>query len=142
MLAKKAEADERAARAALESAKAELEHYTMTAPMDGVLNYLDVHVGMVSRPGTKLWAEILDLSELDVRCELTPEQADRVSVGQAAEARRKDDRTTLVGKVVFISYSADRATGLVPVIVRVANPDWRVRAEVPVQIRFGAVAKK
>ena len=34
---------------------------------------------MVSRPGTTVWGEILDLSEIDVRCELTAEQADQAS---------------------------------------------------------------
>src|SRR5262245_54786402 len=80
----KAEQDERAAKAALESAQAELEHYTVTAYIDGVVAWLDVHPGMVSRPGTSVWGEILDLSELDVRCELKPEEADRLEVGQAA----------------------------------------------------------
>ncbi len=37
-LAIKAEYDEQAAKAALESAKAELEHYTVTAPMDGIVS--------------------------------------------------------------------------------------------------------
>lgn len=140
--AKKAEADERAARAALEAAKAELEHYTITAPIDGVVNLLNVNIGMVSRPGTAVWGEILDLSELDVRCEVTPEMADRITVGQSAEVFRKGDTTSLTGKVTFISFSADRTTGMIPVIVRVGNPDWRVRCEVPVQVRLGAPAKK
>jgi biotin carboxyl carrier protein len=76
-----AEMHERAAQAAWESAQAELQHYVVTAPIDGVVSWLDVSPGMVSRPGTTLWGEILDLREIDVRCELTIEQADRISVG-------------------------------------------------------------
>jgi biotin carboxyl carrier protein len=76
-----AETLERAAEAAWESAQAELQHYVVTAPIDGVVSWLDVSPGMVSRPGTTLWGEILDLREIDVRCELTIEQADRISVG-------------------------------------------------------------
>ena len=34
--------------------------------------------GMVSRPGTSTWGEILDLSEIEVRCELTLDQVERV----------------------------------------------------------------
>jgi RND family efflux transporter MFP subunit len=132
---RKAEADERASKAALDSAEAELEHYTLTSPIDGVVAWLDVHVGMVSRPGTTVWGEILDLREIDVRCDLTPEQIDRVALGQVADVRarwRKEPYGT--GKVVFIGISADRTSGLVPIVVRLANPQEALRCNVPVQV--------
>ena len=72
---RKTEADERAAKAALDSAVAELEHSHVTAIMDGIVSRLDVCPGVVARPGTTVWGEIVDLRELDVRCELSPEQA-------------------------------------------------------------------
>jgi RND family efflux transporter MFP subunit len=135
--ASKTEHDEQAAKAALEGAEAELEHYTVTAPVDGVVSWLDVHVGMVSRPGTTVWGEILDLSEIDARCELAPDQADRVAVGQAAEVRANGKmEAAAAGKVVFVGLAADRASGLVPVVVRVPNPKGALRCEVPVQVRF------
>jgi RND family efflux transporter MFP subunit len=133
--ARKAEADERAAKAALDAASAELEHYTITSPIDGVVSWLDVHVGMVSRPGTTVWGEILDLSEIDVRCDLTPEQVERVTLGQTGtvSARwRKEPYGT--GKVVFIGIAADRKSGLVPILVRLPNPQGALRCHVPVQV--------
>ena len=60
-----AEARVATAQANLEASRAELEHYTVTAPIDGVVSWLDVHPGTVSRPGTTVWGEILDLSELE-----------------------------------------------------------------------------
>ncbi len=72
---RKTEADERAAKAALDSAEAELEHFHVTAIVDGIVSRLDVCPGVVARPGTTVWGEIVDLRELDVRCELRPEQA-------------------------------------------------------------------
>jgi membrane fusion protein, multidrug efflux system len=135
----KAEGDERMAMALLDSAKAELEHFVIRAPIDGVVNRLDVRLGMVSRPGTTVWGEILDLSEIDVRCEVTPDQADQVVVGQTAEVWN-NSKKNLVGKgrVVFVGLSADKATGLVPVLVRLANSEGRLRCEIPVQVRFTA----
>jgi RND family efflux transporter MFP subunit len=131
------ETNERAATAAWESAQAELEHYTVTAVIDGVVSWLDVSPGMVSRPGTTVWGEILDLSEIDVRCELTAEQADQVSVGQAAKVRRHEEqRCAAVGRVVFVAMTVDKATGLVPVVVRLPNRKGRLRCGVPVQVRF------
>ena len=83
--AQKAEADERAAKAAVDAVMAELEHYLVDAPIDGVINRLEVYPGMVSRPGTTIWGEILDISELDVRCQLTASQADVVKIGDEVE---------------------------------------------------------
>jgi RND family efflux transporter MFP subunit len=142
-LALKTISDERAARAALESAKAELEHYVVAALIDGVVSRLEVHPGMVSRPGTSVWGEIVDVRELDVRCELPPAQADAIALGHDAQITMDSagDRRWQ-GKVVFISPEADKHTGLVPVLVRMANPDCRIRASVAVKVRFaGSDAK-
>ena len=78
----------------------------------------------------------MDLREIDVRCELTPEQADRVSVGQAAEVRLCGKEEAVAGRVVFVGITADQATGLVPVIVWLSNPRERLRCNVPVRVRL------
>jgi RND family efflux transporter MFP subunit len=133
----KAGMNEQAAEAAWESAQAELEHYTVTASIDGVVSWLNVNPGMVSRPGTTIWGEILDLSEIDVRCELTPGQADRLSVGQPAEVcPSEEEGWRQAGRVALVGITADEATGLVPVLVRLANPKGHVRCGVPVRVRF------
>jgi RND family efflux transporter MFP subunit len=131
----KAEGDVRVAKALLESAEAELEHYTIVSPIDGVVNRLDVCVGTVSRPGTVVWGEILDLAEVDVRCEVPPAFAADLSLGQPAEIRSVKDKVLLgVGKVTFVGFSADKTSGLVPVTIRLANANWKVRSEIPVQV--------
>jgi RND family efflux transporter MFP subunit len=133
----KAEVDERGAKATLDAAKAELEHYSVTSEIDGIVSWLKVHPGMVSRPGTTVWGEVLDLRELDVRCELTFEQIDQVAVGQLAEVRRKSKKEwTGSGRIVFVGIAADMKTSLVPVHVRFANPDERLRCGEPVDVRF------
>jgi RND family efflux transporter MFP subunit len=137
----KAEADERTAKAALDSAKAELEHYEVTSPIEGVVSWLKVHPGMVSRPGTSVWGEIVDLREIDVRCRLTIAQVERVVVGQAAEVRKKGHGEVFgTGRVVFVGVAADPATDLVPVHVRLANPGERLRCDEPVVVRFAAAS--
>jgi multidrug resistance efflux pump len=109
----------------------------VTALVDGVVSWLDVHPGMVSRPGATTWGEILDLSIIDVRCELTPDQADRVAIGQSAEVRRPGRNDVLgVAKVVFVGIAADKSSGLVSVTVRLPNPKGLLRCEAPVQVRF------
>jgi multidrug resistance efflux pump len=134
-----------AAQAAVESAVAELEHYTLSAPIDGVISWLDVNVGAAARPGTLVWGEILDLREVDVCCELTPEQLDGVSLGQAAEVSPmqsscsltlKSEVSRCIGRVVFVGIAGDQKTGRVPVRIRLTNPDGRLRCYVTVRVRF------
>jgi membrane fusion protein (multidrug efflux system) len=132
-----AEARVAAAQAALESARAELEHYTVTASIDGVVTWLEVNTGTASRPGTSVWGEIVDLSAIDVGCDLTPAQAARVAVGQAAEVRQEGQRGPWAGRVVFVGMAADRRTGRVPVRVRLKETQERVRCYVEVTVRFG-----
>ncbi|HQR05502.1 MAG TPA: efflux RND transporter periplasmic adaptor subunit [Gemmatales bacterium] len=136
----KNEMDERAAVAALDGAKAELEHYVVTAPIDGVINKLDVHLGMVSRPGTTIWGEILNLKELDVRCLVSSEQADQIEVGQKVEIRRQGTLLTpgevILGKVTFIAFAAEKEGGPIPVLIRFTNPQEKLRCGIAVQVRI------
>jgi multidrug efflux system membrane fusion protein len=135
---RKTEAEQRAAQAAVDSSEAELEHFSVGAVIDGVVSWLDVYPGLVSRPGTSLWGEIVDLRELDVRCELTPQQADEgVALGQEVDLWVADTQRPLPrGRLIFIGPVADPKNGLVPVLVRLKNPDQRLRCGVSVSMRF------
>jgi multidrug resistance efflux pump len=73
-----------AAKAALEAAQEEVQQVTVAAPVAGVVSRLDVRPGMTAEAGAPAWGEILDLSEIDVRCDLTPQEADGVAVGDVA----------------------------------------------------------
>jgi RND family efflux transporter MFP subunit len=152
--AKKAAADARQAKAQLEAAKFELEHYAVEAPIDGIVNRLDVHRGAVDRPGTTVWGEILNLSEIDVQCQLTLSQVEKLEAngkskqlnengmryyGQEAEVLHNSTQEKYgTGIVVFVGLKADPTTGLVPALLRIDNGDYRLRCEVPVQVRFTA----
>ncbi len=128
-----------AAEAELALAENELKLYTVTASIDGEIAWLDVSPGTVTWPGSLIWGEIVDLRELDVRCELSPVQAERVAVGQPAEVWLEGKAEAAgTGKIVFIGKVADRNSGFVPVVVRVANPEERLRAEIAVKVRFPA----
>jgi RND family efflux transporter MFP subunit len=127
----------RAAEAELAHAHSELKLYTITASIDGEVSWLDISPGTVTWPGTLIWGEIVDLRELDVRCDLTPAQAEQVAVGQSAEVRLEGKAdAAATGKVVFVGQVADRNSGFVPVTVRVPNAQKPLRAEVPVKVRF------
>lgn len=132
-----AEARVAAADAELDAAQEELEHYTTTAAIDGVVSFLNVSLGSVDRPGTTTWGEIVDLREIDVRCDLTPQQADQLFVGQSAEVFSESEaKEPWKGKIVRIGIAADPVTGRVPVIVRLDNPKERLRCNVAVAVKF------
>jgi RND family efflux transporter MFP subunit len=133
------EAQMLAAEAELSLAQSELKLYTVTAFIDGEVAWLDVSPGTVTWPGTLIWGEIVDLRELDIRCELSAVQAEQVAVGQSAEVWLDGKvEAAGTGKVVFVGKVADRNSGFVPVVVRVANSQERLRAEVAVKVRFQA----
>jgi multidrug resistance efflux pump len=104
----KAEQDQRAAKTALEASEAELEHYSVTAPIDGVIAWLKVNPGTVARPGTAVWGEVIDLSEIGVECSLTPEQAERVAVDQKAEVSPDGRPGVWSGEVILSVWSRTR----------------------------------
>ncbi|HMF13395.1 MAG TPA: efflux RND transporter periplasmic adaptor subunit, partial [Gemmataceae bacterium] len=121
----------------IKGAEAELEHYTVVSQIDGVVASLDVCPGTVSRPGTSVWGEVLDLSVIDVRCDVTPEVADTLRTGQAAEVRLNGRSTGgMSGKIASVAIAADPKTGRVPVLVRLDNPEMRLRCYVDVKVRF------
>jgi RND family efflux transporter MFP subunit len=131
------EAQVLAAEAELVLAQSELQLYTVRAAIDGEVAWLDVSPGTVTWPGALIWGEIMDLRELDIRCDLSPVQAEQVAVGRSAEVRLAGKTEPAgTGKVVFVGKAADRNSGLVPVVVRVANGQGRLRAEVAVTVRF------
>ena len=131
------EAQMRAAEAELNLAESELKLYTVTASIDGEVAWLDVSPGTVTWPGTLIWGEIVDLRELDVRCELPPLQAEQIAVGQSVEVWLAGKTEPAgMGKVALVGKVADRNSGLIPVVVRAANPQERLFAEVAVKVRF------
>jgi multidrug resistance efflux pump len=132
------EAKVAAAKANVEVAVAELEHYTVVAGVEGVVCRLEVNPGTVSRPGTSVWGEILDLREIDVLCELTPLQAGRVSVGQAAEIHQTGHPDSpWSGRVVFVGLAADPRSGQIPILVRLSTPRENLRCHIDVKVLFG-----
>ena len=133
-----AEARVATAQANLESSQAELEHYTVTAPIDGVVTWLNAVPGMVSRPGTTVWGEIFNLDEIDVQCEVAADQADHITVGQTAKVWRASfPDARWAGEVVSVGVAADERTGLVPVRLRIQDAAERLRCHVEVKVRFG-----
>ncbi len=76
-----------------------------------------------------------------MRCDLTAEQLEAVSVGQPAEVIEPSRAgTTWAGRVVSVSLAADPTTGRVPALLRLDNAREQLRCYVNVRVRFASSA--
>jgi multidrug resistance efflux pump len=132
------EAKLRSAIADWEKSRSDLEDCTIRAPIAGVISGLRARPGMIARPGTASWGEILDLSVIDVRCLLPSKNVGQVAVGQEADVHDEADVDAGRGKVVAVGVAANRhgKQHEIPVILRLKNPRERLRCYVPVKVRF------
>lgn len=142
-----AEARVRQARASLALLQAQLERYTLTAPVSGrVLNRL-VEPGEVARAGTSL-LEIGDLSALELTVFVPEPDLGRVFLGQKVTVRvdTYPDRA-FEGTVVWIADEAeftpknvqtreDRIETVYRVKIRVPNPTGILKPGMPADATF------
>ncbi|HEX4130922.1 MAG TPA: efflux RND transporter periplasmic adaptor subunit [Pirellulales bacterium] len=122
------------AKAEFDAAEAELEHYTIPAAIDGVICWLEATPGSVHRAGTKVWGEIVDLREVDVRIELTPKQLNDVDFSQPIQVEQPELGRSWPAQFVYAAPAADRATGLVPVVLRVGEAGEPLRCHLNVTV--------
>jgi RND family efflux transporter MFP subunit len=121
----------------LKALDAQLNYYTLHAPIAGYLGTIQVVVGQTLPVGT-LVAEIVDLDELDVLCLVPPSQIGRLALNQPAQivGAEGDAEAGPEGKVVYIAVQAQAETGSFPVKIRFANPNLRRRANILVRARI------
>jgi multidrug efflux system membrane fusion protein len=117
-------ARETAIRADLKALDAQLDFYTLRAPIAGHLGLLQVSPGQTITPGTNV-AEVMNLDEIDALCFVPPHTMRRLKVGEPARLAEGESAT---GKLVFIAVQAQPETGNFAVKVRFPNKDLGLRA--------------
>jgi multidrug efflux pump subunit AcrA (membrane-fusion protein) len=128
------------ADAELDAAEAELEHYVLHASIDGVVCWLDVTPGTVNRAGTKVWGEIVDLQEVDVKVEMTPRQLSMIDRLQPVHIRQPEIDKSWDARFVYAAPAANHETGRIPVILRVSNTEEQLRCHLNVLAQFKLAA--
>ena len=124
-----------AAEAAVASAKNELSKLEIRAPFEGLLESDAAELGSLLQPGS-LCATIIQLDTIKLVGFVPETLVDRVNVGAMAGARLSSGRE-VVGRVTFLSRSADPTTRTFRVDVEVPNEDLSIRdgqtAEIAIQ---------
>ncbi len=110
-----------AAKAALAAAEAEMDRVEVRAPIEGKIDRVPVQVGQAVQVGTEV-AEIVDPDPMLAVGSVSEARRASVKAGQEATVRFIDNQK-VVGKVTFVSLSADTATRTYRVETRMDNPD-------------------
>lgn len=114
-----------AAQAGVERAKKEMAQLEIHAPFSGLLESDTAEFGALMQPGATC-ARIIALDPIKLVGFATEQQVRRISVGGQAGARLIGG-DTVVGKLSFISRSADPLTRTFRVEIMVPNPKLEIR---------------
>lgn len=113
-----------AAEAAVAAARNELGKLEIRAPFSGLLESDAAELGSLLQPGS-LCATVIQLDTIKLVGFVPELNLDRISVGAYAQARLTSGQT-VVGRVTFVSRSADPATRTFRVDVEIANDDLAI----------------
>lgn len=113
------------AQAAIASANKELERLEIRAPFAGLLESDTAEIGSLLQPGA-LCATIIQLDPIKLVGFVPETEVDRIVTGSNAVARLASGREVM-GKVTFLSRSADPATRTFRVEVAADNSDLTIR---------------
>ncbi len=134
-------------RAALESAEAmvsqaekEIERLEIRAPFAGILESDTAELGSLLQPGSPC-GTLIALDPIKLVGYVPELEVDKLALGAQAGGRLSSGRE-VVGKVSFISRSADLLTRTFEVEVEVPNPDSSIRDGVSVDILIGLEGAK
>jgi len=120
------------AQAGVDAAEKEIARTTITAPFAGLLETDAAETGALLTPGG-LCATVIALDPIKLVGFISEMEVDRIEVGARAGARLVTGREVL-GKVTFLSRSADPETRTFRVEIEVPNPDLAIRDGQTVQI--------
>jgi len=127
-----AKASAEAAKASVASTLKDIEYLTITAPFEGLLETDTAELGALLQPGAHC-ATIIQLDPIKLVGFAPETEVDRVTVGAMAGARLATG-SKVVGRVTFLSRSADPLTRTFRVEVEVPNTGLAIRDGQTVEI--------
>ena len=125
-----------AAEAGVAAAEKEIDRLDVRAPFAGLLESDTAEIGSLLQPGA-LCATVIQLNPIKLVGFVPETEVDRVTPGSNAIARLASGRE-IIGKVTFISRSADQNTRTFQIEVQVDNSDLSIRDGQTVEIAIAS----
>jgi RND family efflux transporter MFP subunit len=138
------------ARAQREVARVALDNHEVRAPIDGTVirkirdvgEFLTIGVTAEGDPGTAV-ATLADLSAIEVSLEVGESEIRKVALGGVALVTPEAmPRKRFLADVIEIAAMADRVKGVVPVTVRIREPDPSLLPDMSAKVGFLAEEPK
>ena len=126
------------AKAQVSALAQQLSFYSLQSPIAGRLGLIQVVPGQTLAVGTTV-AEVLDLKEIDVLCNVPPYIAAKLSLNKPAKidaGGEHEEAKAPAGKVVFIALQGHPDTGNIAVKVRFPNPELHLTANTMVHVQI------
>ena len=124
------------ALAQLKSSELDIEHTTIRAPFDGIVEATQVELGDYLQLGGAC-ATIVDLDPMLLVGQIAEKALHRVHVGEAAYGDLATGET-VSGLIRFIAQQADPVTRTYRVEVEISNADYAIRSGITTEIRIQA----
>ena len=130
-----------AATAAVASAEKEIERLTISAPFSGLLESDTAELGSLLQPGS-LCATIIQLDPIKLVAFVPETEVQKVTEGATAGARLAAGGEEVIGRVTFLSRSADPQTRTFRVEIEVPNADLAIRDGQTAEIAISSAGVK
>lgn len=117
---------ERRASATLRRMEVEVSLGTVRAPVSGLIDRVDVEVGEYVHEGASL-ARLLTLDVVEVKAGVPERFADAVTYQEVAEVFIEAVGETREGSIQRVAFGGDRSTNTFEIVIRMDNPDRRLR---------------
>ncbi|MFK7896280.1 MAG: efflux RND transporter periplasmic adaptor subunit [Myxococcota bacterium] len=138
----RASAEERRAYAALLEARTRLGFTRIKAPFDGIVNALDLDPGAYVQPGARI-AEILDVSEIEIKVLVSDRQIGSISEGMDARIRIDSlGSERFDAKIVRVGRAPSSGGQRYPVVASLDNAAGRFRPGMLAVVLFEVGARK
>ena len=129
----------KAAEAELQMRKLDLERTRITAPFDGFVEAIHVNTGDLMTLGQSC-ITLVDLDPMLVVAYASERDVDDIAVGDTAQAVLGDERVGL-GRVTFVSSTADPTTRTYRVETTLNNSDYSIRSGLTATMRLELAAQ-
>jgi HlyD family secretion protein len=130
-----------AAKGKTVSAQAQLSYTQITSPIDGVVTDRPFYAGDTAPSGAAI-VTVMDLSKVVARAYVSPQQAARLHVGDAASIVQGSGQGEVPARVVVVSPAVDPNSTTVQVWAEAANPGGKLTPGASVTLEIVAKTAK